>query len=77
MNEIIYTNRTKLLRTFTGMKFSQSAKHEVMLLFGSIETHSEKEEAARRAIPLVEACKTEEEAIQAVSGVIRQMQTDK
>ena len=55
------------------MNFSQSAKHETMLLFGSIKTHSRKEEAAKRAIPLVMACQTETEAVKAVSQVIEQM----
>jgi hypothetical protein len=44
-----------------------------MLLFGSIKTQSEKEEVARRAIPLVKACKTEKEAVEAVAKVIAQM----
>lgn len=76
MSEIVVTNRSSLLRTFTDMNFSQSAKHETMLLFGSIKTHSEKEEAAKRAIPLVKACKTEEEAVEAISKVIEQMVTE-
>lgn len=73
MSGIAATNRTNLLRTFTDMSFSQSAKHETMLLFASIKTHSEKEEAAKRAIPLVKASKTEKEAVEAVSKVIEQM----
>ncbi len=71
MSGIVVTNRVNLLRTFSDMRFSQSAKHKAMLLFGSIKTQSEKEEAARRAIPLVKACKTEKEAVEAVAGIVK------
>ena len=73
MKDAGFQNRTELLRTITNRGFSQSAKHETMLLFGAIRTQSEKDEAAKRAIPLVKACKTEEEAVQAVKTVIAQM----
>ncbi len=73
MSGIIVTNRTNLLKIFSDMKFSQAAKHETMLLFGKLETHEQKEEAAKRAIPVVKSCKTEQEAVKAVSRVIEQM----
>ena len=73
MSEIIVTNRSNLLRTITDMNFPQSTKHEIMLLFGSIKTHSEKERVAEKCISLVKNCKTEQEAIEAVKTVIQQM----
>ena len=73
MREIVYTNRSNLVKTFLDLRFSQSTKHEIMLLFGNLKTHEEKEEAAKRATPLLKACKTEEEAIAAVARVIEEM----
>ncbi len=61
--------RSLLLRTFTEKKYSQSAKHEIMLLFGNIEPEK-KEEIAKQLIPLVETGNSEEEAMRRVTEAL-------
>lgn len=71
MKEDIYHSRTKLLLTFTEKKYSQSAKHDTMLLFGILKPE-QKEEVAKAAIPLVKSSKTEEEALQKIKELINE-----
>ena len=67
---VVFTNRTKLLTTFRDMKFSQEAIHNVMLSFGPLSGHEEKEMVAGKAIPLVQQCKDEKEAVAVVQKVV-------
>ena len=66
-------HRTRLLTLITEKNISNSIVNEIMLLFGNIKTHSEKELVAERCIPLVKNCKTEQEALEAVKKVVEQM----
>ena len=67
--EDIYHFRTRLLLTFTEKDYSQSAKHEVMQMFGEIPSE-QKETVAAEAIPLVELSNTEQEAIMQVKQIV-------
>jgi hypothetical protein len=72
MKDILTYNRMNLLMAITDMGFSQSTKHDIMLLFGVLKTNLQKEEVAKRAIPLVKKCKTEKEGIEIIRKVIEQ-----
>ena len=75
MNEDKYFHRTRLLETFTEKKYSQEAKHEIMLRFGVLKKN-QKEETAKKAIPLVQNSKTEKEAVEAVLRLVEQTKED-
>ena len=72
MNIDKYHYRTSLLKTFSEKKYSQLVKEEIMLLFGSIPP-SKKEEVAKKAIPLVETSKTEQEAKNKIMQLVKQV----
>ena len=72
MKEDIYRYRTNLLKTFSEKKYSQLAKHEIMLYFGNIDPNL-KEEVAKQSIPLVRQSKTEQEAITKVKELVNKM----
>ena len=67
---MITNNRTKLLCTFTSHRYSQSAKHETMLLFKDVDPNK-KEDLAKMLIPIVENSESEEEALQNIRETIQ------
>ena len=65
--------RTVLLKGIMDRKYSSDVRHEIMLLIGSMNEDSLKEEAARMAIPLFEQSKTEEETLEKIRELVEQI----
>ena len=65
-------HRTRLLQLASEKEFSDDAIREIMLLFGNL-VPEQKEDAAKNLYPIIENCGTDEEALEAVEKVIRQM----
>ena len=72
MKEDKYHYRTKMLLTASERKFSQDTKGEIMHLFGNLKPE-QKEEAAKKAIPIVEQATSEKQAYNKIAEMIEQM----
>lgn len=72
MKESKYRYRGEMLLTSSEKDFSQTIKVEIMHLFGRLMPE-QKEEAAQKAIPIVEQAKTEKAAYNKIAELIEKM----